>query len=252
MLLTYNTESAKYPNVLRILVSIYANRHSLNNIEDETFEQYASFLRFVKDSPLPTLLYLYLFVLCRVDIDLVLTTLVELVELHPRSFFLHCMFVTFFRFVTEKEITEREPLDPHIRSVVARYVDLDPSSLHVVFDLRWLFERKIIEEEEYVSYLQKCCEFAFSNQQQQLYILHLLIPFKRRFLADCAWWLRYIPQMDVRWTLCQYFRGENEAPDESAIEELVESFEKSYASHQLTFEIDVESFWESFVSSTNT
>ena len=58
--------------------------------------------------------------------------------------------------------------------------------------------------------------------------------------------------MDVRWTLCQYFRGENEAPDGSAIEELVESFEKSYASHQLTFEIDVESFWESFVSSTNT
>ena len=47
--------------------------------------------------------------------------------------------------------------------------------------------------------------------------------------------------MDVRWTLCQYFRGENEAPDESAIEELVESFEKSYASHQLTFEIDAES-----------
>lgn len=43
-----------------------------------------------------------------------------------------------------------------------RYVDLDPSSLRVVFDLRWLFERKIIEEEEYVSYLQKCCEFAFS------------------------------------------------------------------------------------------
>lgn len=45
-------------------VSVVFSSHS--SIQDDTFEQYASFLRFVKDSPLPTLLYLYLFVLCRV------------------------------------------------------------------------------------------------------------------------------------------------------------------------------------------
>lgn len=81
--------------------------------------------------------------------------------------------------------------------------------------------------------------------------MHLLVPFKRRFLSDCAWWLRYIPQTDVRWPLCQYFQGESEVADESKIEELVEPFERSYAAHQRTFEIDVESFWESSVSSTN-
>ena len=70
-------------------------------------------------------------------------------------------------------------------------------------------------------------------------------------MSDCAWWLRYIPQTDVRWTLCQYFRGKSEVADESQIEELVESFERSYAAHQQTFEIDVESFWEFSVSSTN-
>lgn len=40
--------------------------------------------------------------------------------------------------------------------------------------------------------------------------------------------------------------------DESKIEELVDSFEQLFATHQNTFEIDVESFWESSVSSTNT
>ena len=51
---------SSFPGEVGILLS------SHSSIQDETFEQYASFLRFVKDSPLPALLYLYLFVLCRV------------------------------------------------------------------------------------------------------------------------------------------------------------------------------------------
>ena len=56
--------------------------------------------------------------------------LVTLISLHPSSYFLHHMYITFYRFVTEKDITESDPLDKALPSVIE--VGISYSTQHAI------------------------------------------------------------------------------------------------------------------------
>ena len=101
-----------------------------------------------------------------------LEILVKQVSLHPSSFFLHQIYLTFYRFVKVKEITDLDILENEVMLVLKvvdyfesdlqRFVNLDPSSVYTVFLIQWFYENDIIDSSTYSSFLVKCCEYSFS------------------------------------------------------------------------------------------
>lgn len=76
--------------------------------------------------------------------------------------------------------------------------------------------------------------------------MHLLLLCEQRPKIDFVWWMRYVKQSDVRWNL---FHGlcDGSPIDESSIREIVALYQEQYEEYLKTFEIEVESYWQSSV-----